>query len=202
MDLTGSLDRPDYGSERFEIYRQVAMTGEAVTSDQQRRDGAWGDTRLAQRAFDTIVAPMGENVVSAAVRSSRASTPRGRKRRPRPAPRRDRIGPGRNGHRRRRRDDHARQRSDRVSVRPPASSDSSGRPTRCSSQSTCGIVTASSAERNAANRRPRPMGGRPEQFARRKDGSDFSVETSLSPVSLLLARVGPCQDAVLSLGSL
>ncbi len=51
------------GSERFELYREVAVTGEPVASEQLGRQGAWADTGLAERVFDTVVAPMGENLV-------------------------------------------------------------------------------------------------------------------------------------------
>ena len=51
------------GSERFELYRQVALTGEPVTSELLGRQRAWAGAVFAERVFDAMVAPMGENLV-------------------------------------------------------------------------------------------------------------------------------------------
>ena len=69
-------------SERFELYRQVAVTGEPVASEQLGRQGAWADAGLAERVFDTVVAPMGKNLVV----SGREVTDRWNANKPTPRP--------------------------------------------------------------------------------------------------------------------
>jgi PAS domain S-box-containing protein len=58
---------PDYpGSDRFAVYRRVAVTGESCRTDDVHQEQAWAGTPLATRVVDTIVAPMGENLMVAA----------------------------------------------------------------------------------------------------------------------------------------
>ncbi|MGO9900879.1 MAG: PAS domain-containing protein, partial [Solirubrobacteraceae bacterium] len=52
-----------FRGERLDFYRQVAVSGEPVTSELVGAQGAWAGTVLAERAFDVMVAPMGENLV-------------------------------------------------------------------------------------------------------------------------------------------
>ncbi len=52
-----------FRSDRLEFYRQVAVSGEPVTSELLGVQGVWAGTVLAERAFDIMVAPMGENLV-------------------------------------------------------------------------------------------------------------------------------------------
>ncbi len=52
-----------FRSKRLEFYRQVAVTGEPVTSELLGVQGVWAGTVLAERAFDVMVAPIGENLV-------------------------------------------------------------------------------------------------------------------------------------------
>jgi PAS domain S-box-containing protein len=52
-----------FRGERLEFYRQVAVSGEPVRSELLGVQGAWAGTVLAERAFDVMVAPMGENLV-------------------------------------------------------------------------------------------------------------------------------------------
>jgi integrase len=54
------------GSERFAVYRRVAETGEPCRSDAVHGEGAWAGTLLAARVIDTVIAPMGENLVVSA----------------------------------------------------------------------------------------------------------------------------------------
>jgi PAS domain S-box-containing protein len=58
---------PQYpGSDRFEVYRRVAVTGEPCRTDDVRHEGAWAGTPLATRVVDTIIASMGEDLVVSA----------------------------------------------------------------------------------------------------------------------------------------
>ena len=58
---------PQYpGSERFAVYRRVAVTGEPCRTDDVHHEGAWAGTPLATRVLDTIIASVGENLVVSA----------------------------------------------------------------------------------------------------------------------------------------
>ena len=58
---------PDYpGSDRFAVYRRVAVTGEPCRTDDVHQEGAWARTPLATRVVDTIIASVGENLVVSA----------------------------------------------------------------------------------------------------------------------------------------
>ncbi len=58
---------PDYpGSDRFEVYRRVAVTGEPCRTDDVYHGQAWAGTPLATRVVDTIIASVGENLVVSA----------------------------------------------------------------------------------------------------------------------------------------
>ena len=58
---------PDYpGSDRFEVYRRVAVTGEPCRTDEVHREGAWAGTPLATRVLDTIIVSVGEDLVVSA----------------------------------------------------------------------------------------------------------------------------------------
>ena len=58
---------PQYpGSDRFEVYRRVAVTGEPCRTDDVHHEGAWAGTPLATRVVDTIIASMGEDLVVSA----------------------------------------------------------------------------------------------------------------------------------------
>ncbi len=50
-------------SERFELYRRVAETGEHCRTDSVHGEPAWAGSNMAPRVLDTAVAPMGQNVV-------------------------------------------------------------------------------------------------------------------------------------------
>jgi len=54
------------GSERFEVYRRVAMTGELCRTDEVHLPAAWAGASLASRVFDTVIASMGEELVVSA----------------------------------------------------------------------------------------------------------------------------------------
>ena len=54
------------GSERFEIYRWVAVTGEACRTDEVKFPQTYAGTALAFRVFDTVIASMGEELVVSA----------------------------------------------------------------------------------------------------------------------------------------
>ena len=54
------------GSERFAVYRRVAESGEPCRSDAVYGEGAWAGTLLATRVIDTVIAPIGENLVVSA----------------------------------------------------------------------------------------------------------------------------------------
>jgi PAS domain S-box-containing protein len=54
------------GSDRFAVYRRVAETGEPCRSDAVQDEAAWAGTLLAGRVVDTVIAPMGENLVVSA----------------------------------------------------------------------------------------------------------------------------------------
>ncbi len=58
---------PDYpGSDRFAVYRRVAVTGEPCRTDDVYHEQAWAGTPLATRVVDTILASIGENLVVSA----------------------------------------------------------------------------------------------------------------------------------------
>jgi PAS domain S-box-containing protein len=54
------------GSDRFAVYRRVAETGAPCRTEAARSEGAWAGTLLATRVIDTVIAPMGENLVVSA----------------------------------------------------------------------------------------------------------------------------------------
>ena len=54
------------GSEQFEVYRQVAVTGQPYRSEEVQLPTAWAGTTLASRRFDTVIASMGEELVVSA----------------------------------------------------------------------------------------------------------------------------------------
>ena len=54
------------GSERFELYRRVAVTGEPYRSDEVQLPQTYAGTALASRVFDTVIASMGEELVVSA----------------------------------------------------------------------------------------------------------------------------------------
>ena len=53
------------GSQRFEVYRRVAMTGELCRTDELHLP-AWAGASLAARVFDTVIASMGEELAVSA----------------------------------------------------------------------------------------------------------------------------------------
>ena len=58
---------PEYpGSDRFAVYRRVAVTGEPCRTDDVHHEEAWAGTALATRVVDTIIAAMGEDLVVSA----------------------------------------------------------------------------------------------------------------------------------------
>ena len=58
---------PQYpASDRFEVYRRVAVTGEPCRTDDVHQEEAWAGTPLATRVVDTIIASMGEDLVVSA----------------------------------------------------------------------------------------------------------------------------------------
>ena len=58
---------PEYpGSDRFAVYRRVAVTGEPCRTDDVYHEQSWAGTPLATRVVDTIIASMGENLVVSA----------------------------------------------------------------------------------------------------------------------------------------
>ena len=54
------------GGNRFAVYRRVAETGEPCRTDAVQGEGAWAGTRLSTRVIDTVIAPLGENLVVSA----------------------------------------------------------------------------------------------------------------------------------------
>ena len=59
----GELDpRFLLGSDRFEIYRRVALTRARCRSDGVQWEPSWAGPPLAARVFDVVVAPMGEDL--------------------------------------------------------------------------------------------------------------------------------------------
>jgi PAS domain S-box-containing protein len=54
------------GSERFELYRRVAVTGEACRTDEVQLPQIYPGTALASRVFDTVIASMGEELAVSA----------------------------------------------------------------------------------------------------------------------------------------
>ena len=58
---------PEYpGSDRFAVYRRVAVTGEPCRTDDVYHERAWAGTPLATRVVDSIIASVGENLVVSA----------------------------------------------------------------------------------------------------------------------------------------
>ena len=58
---------PQYpGSDRFAVYRRVAVTGEPCRTDDVHHEEAWAGTPLVTRVVDTIVVSVGENLVVSA----------------------------------------------------------------------------------------------------------------------------------------
>ena len=51
------------GSDRFELYRRVALTGEPCRTDEVQLPSTWAGTALASQVFDTVIASMGEGLV-------------------------------------------------------------------------------------------------------------------------------------------
>jgi PAS domain S-box-containing protein len=54
------------GSERFELYRRAAATGEPCRTDEVQFPQMYAGTALASRVFDTVIASMGEELVVSA----------------------------------------------------------------------------------------------------------------------------------------
>ncbi len=54
------------GSDRFEVYRRVAVTRESCRTDEVSQEEAWAGTSLATRVLDTIIVSVGENLVVSA----------------------------------------------------------------------------------------------------------------------------------------
>jgi PAS domain S-box-containing protein len=54
------------GSDRFAVYRRVAETGEPCRTEAVDGERAWAGTLLATRIIDTVIAPMGENLMVSA----------------------------------------------------------------------------------------------------------------------------------------
>jgi len=65
-DRFGELFPQFPGSERFSVYRRVAETGQPCRTEAVHGEGAWPGTLLATRIIDTVIAPMGENLVVSA----------------------------------------------------------------------------------------------------------------------------------------
>ena len=58
---------PDYpGSDRFAVYRRVAVTGEPCRTDDVYHEQAWAGTPLATRVVDSMIVSVGENLVVSA----------------------------------------------------------------------------------------------------------------------------------------
>ena len=58
---------PQYpGSDRFEVYRRVAVTGEPCRTDDVHHEEGWAGTPLATRVLDTMIVSAGENLVVSA----------------------------------------------------------------------------------------------------------------------------------------
>ena len=53
-------------SDRFEVYRRVAVTGEPCRTDEVSQAEAWAGTPLATRVLDTMIVSVGENLVVSA----------------------------------------------------------------------------------------------------------------------------------------
>jgi len=62
----GELFRQFPGSDRFAVYRQVALTRQPCRSDAVHGEEAWAGSALATRVLDIIVASMGEELVVSA----------------------------------------------------------------------------------------------------------------------------------------
>ncbi len=54
------------GSERFAVYRRVAMTGELCRTEELQLSATWAGASLASRVFDTVIASMGQELVVSA----------------------------------------------------------------------------------------------------------------------------------------
>ena len=54
------------GSDRFAVYRRVAVTGEPCRTDSVHSQAAWEGTLLATRVLDTSIASMGDDLVVSA----------------------------------------------------------------------------------------------------------------------------------------
>ena len=54
------------GSDRFAVYRRVAETGEPCRTDAVHGEEAWAGTLLGSRVIDTVIVPLGENLVVSA----------------------------------------------------------------------------------------------------------------------------------------
>ena len=58
---------PEYpGSDRFAVYRRVAVTGEPCRTDDVYHEEAWAGTALATRVVDSMIVSVGENLVVSA----------------------------------------------------------------------------------------------------------------------------------------
>lgn len=170
------------GSERFALCCQVAISGEPATSETLVGADAWAGSPLAGRAFDTVIAAMGEGIVL----SGREVTAR-------------------------RRAEQARAWAeagfrDVIESAPDAMVivDAAGEIVLVNAQteklfgytrdeligrSHAMLVPERLRERHQGHRagymadlRARPMGARIEMFARRKDGGEVPVDISLSPL--------------------
>ncbi len=54
------------GSERFAVYRRVAMTGELCRTEELQLSATWAGASLASQVFDTVIASMGQELVVSA----------------------------------------------------------------------------------------------------------------------------------------
>jgi len=64
--LIGELFPYYPGSDRFAVYRRVAVTGDACRTDDVYHEQAWAGTPLATRVVDSVIASIGENLVVSA----------------------------------------------------------------------------------------------------------------------------------------
>lgn len=62
----GELFSGHLGSARFEVYRQVALTGEPVRTEDVTDGRAWAGTGVASRMMDTMIVAMGDSLVVSA----------------------------------------------------------------------------------------------------------------------------------------
>ena len=165
------------------LRRTVATTGRPVVSQELTDLDAWAGSALAARVFDTVIAPTGENIiVSARDVTDRVSAERAHEAA------------------------EARFR-DVIESAPDAMVlvDSDGMITLVNTQAkklfgyrreellghrhellipeTLRVRHRDHSARYRADAQPRPMGAGLELFARRKDGTQFPVEISLSPLT-------------------